>query len=135
MTYYPCTLNFYNNRKKLIFTHSSDEYLVYSTKANRHAFGTPNEYNITLEYLVNKFKFEDNKRLQLSYCDVLHQDTFIARHYIRQNQLSPIVGYVEDTIKDELIRLKHIAFKPQLEWHKMLMDKFWGRKLIIKTNI
>lgn len=117
------TLTFYNRRQRSIRVVPGDDCLCFARKWELPLLDTENEYLITLRHITDEMRFS---KVQCSFIEVVHDGRFIARHYVRDFILSPLVSYDPDRSKDELMRAKQIATVPTLDWRAIQRDAMWA---------
>ncbi len=117
------TLTFYNRRQRSIRVVPGDDCLCFARKQELKLLNTENEYLITLRHITDEMRFS---KVQCSFIEVVHDGRFIARHYVRDFILSPLVSYEPDRGKDELMRVKQIATVPTIDWRAIQRDAMWA---------
>ena len=125
-----CTVNVYTNRQQLFCTFMSDEYLdsVYVECLHDHntyrmaALRLSNRYVVCLDQWYKLLRTKQ----PLSFIEVFNGPNFIARHFIRNGKIMPIVSIEQDRTKCKLIRSKIMATQPTMNWAKALKHDFTG---------
>ena len=136
---YGCAVKFYTNRSALFDDVYSNDYMpnVYLHEYFYNAkdgfcklFNTPNQYIGSLHYWIRDFNHKhqyDKHKPIISFIEVWHQDTFIARHFMRNGQLVPLMSEIQDRAACPYLRLPLVNNKPLLDWRAIKSDGFWGR--------
>lgn len=137
-----CAINFYTNRKQIYESIYSNDfmpniwlyekyYFDYFRTNFCSLFNTPNQYYGTLYYYWHAFKQRYQYALYppiISFAEVFHEGEFIARHFIRNNEIIATVSFEEDRKLCPYIRLPLVAKSPILDWRCVMMVSFWKKK-------
>lgn len=106
----------------------SDDYLdsVYVECLNDHCTYRLAELRQSNRYAVCLDQWHKLLRTKqpLSFIEVFNGPNFIARHFIRNGKLMPIVSTEQDRSKCKLIRSKIMATSPTMNWAKLLKHDF-----------
>lgn len=121
-----CNISFYNKKQKCIRLSNSDDYLLMTTKLTRNFFNTPNEYRITMQFILGELIFNNRN---VSFIEVVRSGcgTFMARHFVRLSSLSPLISFEEIREKCPYIREQQLAASPFLNWNRIISDSMFGR--------
>jgi hypothetical protein len=127
------TINVYNNKSKLIKSFEHSDYLtgIYTDILIRNPEQTiermqrNKEYLSCIEWYVMLWKqqYKDSRPI-ISFIEVFDNDKFIARYFVRSEQLVSVCSIEPNRAECTLIRTPIISTKTILNWSAML----WSRK-------
>jgi hypothetical protein len=127
------TINVYNNKSKLIKSFEHSDYLtgIYTDILIRHPEQTIERIQLGVEYLscidwyvmLWRQQYKDGRPI-ISFIEVFDKDKFIARYFVRSEQLVSVCSTEPNRDECTLIRKQIISNKPILNWSAML----WSRK-------